>query len=393
MNISSRNAFRPCTSCQLCSVICPKQAITIKLDEEGFYRPYIDNNLCVDCGLCVMSCYKFDENIKETNEEDLENVNHYAASTNHGLIAKATTSGGIADILATHLSKAGYNVIGVKFDCNDNCAKHFVASSEQETKLFRGSKYIQSYAVSALRVLVEKCRNNKFAIFGLPCQIYSISKYLDTIDRRNDCILIDLYCHGCPSMLVWKKVSEKVRKKLKVQNFDEVIFRSKKKGWGKFVLEIRAQGKIYLSSPLHNEFYDLFFSNQVLNESCIDCKLRSTLAYTDIRLGDYWGPIYKKNKLGVSAVTLVTDNGQSLFNEISSEINSSVKPITSFLPYQSWGHKYDCNEELRNTIFDVLKNKNTNIKDAVSIINKRQPVKKRIKVLIKQLLFLFNINY
>ncbi len=393
MNINSSNAIRPCTSCQMCGAVCPKNAISIKLDEEGFYRPSVNASLCIDCGLCVSYCYKFDENIEKTNQDELNNFIHYAAYANQISITKETTSGGIADILAKHLIKSGFKVIGVEFDCKTNSAQHKVANNIEETHAFRGSKYIQSYAVSAFRFLVKQCKKEKFAVFGLPCQIYSLAKYLEKNNRRKNCVLIDLYCHGCPSMLVWEKVSDNVRKKMNVSHFDKVVFRSKKKGWGKFVLEIKAKRKSYLSTPLHNEFYDLFFSNQVLNESCIDCKLRSTLAYTDIRLGDYWGPIYKKNKLGVSAVTLVTDNGQSLFNEISSEINSSVKPITSFLPYQSWGHKYDCNEELRNTIFDVLKNKNTNIKDAVSIINKRQPVKKRIKVLIKQLLFLFNINY
>lgn len=393
MNINSSNAIRPCTSCQMCGAVCPKNAISIKLDEEGFYRPSVNASLCIDCGLCVSYCYKFDENIEKTNQDELNNFIHYAAYANQISITKETTSGGIADILAKHLIKSGFKVIGVEFDCKTNSAQHKVANNIEETHAFRGSKYIQSYAVSAFRFLVKQCKKEKFAVFGLPCQIYSLAKYLEKNNRRKNCVLIDLYCHGCPSMLVWEKVSDNVRKKMNVSHFDKVVFRSKKKGWGKFVLEIKAKRKSYLSTPFHNEFYDLFFSNQVLNESCFDCELRSTLSYTDIRLGDFWGPKFKTNNKGVSGVTVVTEKGKLVFNEISDAINTTQIPLTSFLPYQSWGHKYNCNKDLRAKTFSILKTKNSNIKNAVSIVNNRRSLKDKIKILAKQVLFMLNINF
>ena len=53
----------------------------------------------------------------------------------------------------------------------------------------------------------------------------------------------------------------------------------------------------------------MFFKKNALNEACYACKLRSTIAYTDIRIGDFWGKEYSQNIEGVSAVVINTDKG------------------------------------------------------------------------------------
>jgi len=50
-----------CTGCSICAVTCPEKAINIELSSDGFYEPVVDDLLCVDCGLCQKTCYKFDE--------------------------------------------------------------------------------------------------------------------------------------------------------------------------------------------------------------------------------------------------------------------------------------------------------------------------------------------
>ena len=51
-----------CCGCTACYAICPKSAITMKEDEEGFEYPVIDSNLCVRCYMCMRVCP-----IKEAN--------------------------------------------------------------------------------------------------------------------------------------------------------------------------------------------------------------------------------------------------------------------------------------------------------------------------------------
>jgi len=387
MNILDKSAVRSCTSCQMCGAVCAKKAISINLDSEGFYRPSVDEGLCVDCGLCVKVCNKFDNNICLTDDAQLQKTKLYAASAKNDDIVRKTTSGGIADLLAKQLVAEGYKVIGVVYDSKQNNAVHKVATTAGETDAFRGSKYIQSYSMDAFRELVKGVRNEKYAVFGLPCQIYAISRYLDIIKKRDNCLLVDLYCHGCPSMHVWTKVSENLKVKMQTNAFQNAIWRSKYRGWGNFVLEVIGDnGKHYVSTPMHNEFFDLFFCNQVLNESCTDCKLRGTLAYTDIRLGDFWGKEFDKTFRGMSGVSLVTERAKSLFSKIAQDLDAHEKSYSCFLPFQSWAHTYKIDSNLRHNLISLLADPNSTIKDCVQPLVLKRSQKAKIIILVKQAL-------
>lgn len=45
-----------CCGCTACYAICPKGAITMKDDKEGFEYPIIDEKKCVRCGMCLKVC-------------------------------------------------------------------------------------------------------------------------------------------------------------------------------------------------------------------------------------------------------------------------------------------------------------------------------------------------
>ena len=45
--------------------ICPKSAIEIKEDEEGFEYPHINEEICVRCEMCLKVCP-----IKEAKKQD-----------------------------------------------------------------------------------------------------------------------------------------------------------------------------------------------------------------------------------------------------------------------------------------------------------------------------------
>ena len=387
MNIADSNTLHDCTSCQMCAAVCPTGAISIALDSNGFYRPTVDATKCVDCSLCTSVCYKYDRNVLESDSLDNETI--YGAKALDSELVEATTSGGIADVLARSLIKQGYKCIGVCYDTVRAVAYHAVALTENETVGFRGSKYIQSYTFEAFKQLVANCKKERFAIFGLPCQVYAIHRYLEKRRCRDRHILIDLYCHGTPSMHIWRKYNNEMRLATRQPHFDAVNFRSKVKGWGNFYVVAVVDGeKVFVSDKDKDEFYTLFFSDVALNGACYDCKLRSTLRYTDIRLGDFWGKAYVDDHKGVSAVSIATDKGQALFGAIKDEITYNEHSYKDFLPYQSYGKVYRRNDKLRDIVFSQLRDEKTELKEVIRTIYQNQTMKQRVRRHVKNIVSL-----
>ena len=59
-----------CVGCSACCNVCPKNAISMKPDIEGFLYPIIEKKLCVDCGICEEVCPMLQEksNIKDAEK-------------------------------------------------------------------------------------------------------------------------------------------------------------------------------------------------------------------------------------------------------------------------------------------------------------------------------------
>lgn len=386
MNINDESAIRECTSCQMCAAVCPQNAIAIHLNKNGFYRPYVDDDKCTSCGLCTKACYKFDANIQITASDVVDRIEVYSAQYLSDSLLEKVTSGGVADALAKELIKQGYICIGVTYNDNNHRAEHIIATTEMETDAFRGSKYIQSYSFDAFKNLVRNIRTTKFAVFGLPCHIYAIYRFLSLYKLRENCILIDLFCHGCPSMHVWTKYEQCIKRQVGNKKFDEVQFRSKVRGWGTFYIVVIVEGvKAYMSSPKQDEFYSLFFSDHVLNDSCSDCKLRSTMEYTDIRLGDFWGRRYLTDKKGVSSVAIATDRCNQLFNSIKGQFRTEKSTMTEVIVAQSYGQIYSPNLKLRKEMLEALQDNEKTLNEVVDIFYSEQGVTLKAKRLLKQI--------
>lgn len=393
MNVLSSSELHNCTSCGVCATVCKRNAISIQLDGEGFYRPMVDSSLCNDCGLCTSVCYKYDKEIKKTTNEGLEGKPLYSAWSNNDEVVRNTTSGGIGDLLAHQLLLEGYKVVGVIYNNEKKRAEHRIANSEDDVLSFRGSKYIQSYTYEAFKEVVANCRNEKYAVFGTPCQIYALNKLVTQRKVREHFFFIDLYCHGCPSLNTWTKYLADIKDSKCVKKFDSVSFRSKTKGWGSlYIVEAKLKGKtVYVGKKTNDKFYELFFSEHVLNDACYDCMLRSTLEYTDIRMGDFWGHKFLGNQRGVSAISIATEKGREVFEKLSS-ITSARCSYDEFLPYQSWNLTYKVDEEKRKAVLVSLSNESEGIDAAISVLRQNQGLATKAKRYIKTVLALFPLG-
>lgn len=388
MNILDSNNIHECTSCQVCALLCTKNAISFSINAEGFYRPTIDESTCIDCGVCKRVCYKFTEIepfVFDTN------FCHYAVASTDENILKSTTSGGVSDVLCEQLIKKGYTCVGVAYDYQNDIAIGKIATNREDTYSFRGSKYIQSYSYPAFKQLFSDHKSEKIAFFGTPCQMYALDKYLRRKKIRDNCLLVDFYCHGCPSMLLWKKYIEEKKKEKQIQQFEHINFRDKSYGWGRFHIKAMDKSKVtYLSPKTNDEFYSLFFSDLLLNDACYTCELRDTLNHVDLRIGDFWGKHYLNNTSGMSLVSInpMSSKGKEIFETIKTNVVSNKHKNQDCIPYQSIYKTSTINWNLRNKLIQSLSDKNAPLSDCLSILWKSYSFKQNCYHLIKNIVFL-----
>lgn len=54
--ISNKVDRHDCCGCAVCESACGKGSISMQRDQEGFLYPVVDENTCIDCGLCTKVC-------------------------------------------------------------------------------------------------------------------------------------------------------------------------------------------------------------------------------------------------------------------------------------------------------------------------------------------------
>ena len=330
--------FKYCYGCGVCSISCPQKIIKIELI-DGFFRPIIiDTDKCIDCGLCLKNCgFNYNQPIQDTSFE----LKGYAAWSNNKDIRRICSSGGIGFEIGRQLLYQGYKVIGVRYNVVSEKAEHYISETEEQLIESIGSKYIQSFTEDAFTQINKK---NKYLVIGTPCQIDSLRHYIKTKKIEENFILVDFFCHGVPSMLLWKKYLKHVKKQLRSRNIKYVFWRNKTEGWHKpfnICFDIESPKKIkhsyldylrrdlrehdYISSNTSgDDFYHFFFKHHCLGPQCTkDCKYKYVHSSADIRIGDLWGNTYKENEDGVSGVVVFTKKGLDVINHLN---NVTIKP-------------------------------------------------------------------
>lgn len=309
-------AKRNCTGCGSCALICPRYSIEIRLNREGFYQPYVNASICVECGLCIQVCIKYEEG--ETLRNPFWKTNPIFSYKNRDRqILKQSSSGGFIDCLLQKGIEFGYDVCGCIYDYTQHRVKHVVTSNKNDLYRIRGSKYLQSFTVDAFSSFQK---NQKCIVVGTPCQIFGLSKYLELRKIRNNFILIDLFCAGVPSYILWDKYLRYIDDKYKLGTIQEVNFRSKvRSSWHKYGILIRgAQNIYYQDDAAHCDlFYRLFLSDACKNKCCNseNCFLRKN-SYADLRVGDFWGNKYRTDEDGVSLVVIKRDRCKEIVDLI-----------------------------------------------------------------------------
>ena len=278
-----------CCGCTACSAICEHKAISMQEDSEGFLFPVLDNDLCINCGLCDKICPMGSDHQANSGQDQKT----YLAISEHPEHYSKSATVGICTILARLFVENGGCVFGVCLDESTWKTFHICVSDNEGIERLRNSKYIQSdlrQAFSETKDLLKK--GVKVLFIGTPCQIAGLKAFLRH-DYEN-LLTIDLICHGVYSFKLIRKEVDYWEDRLygKVSNFK---FRSKRRSGGVINFDLKKT-----SSTEHHEFFGPYSPtyrcyayngdsvSYNIRHSCYNCPFREQSRYGDITVGDAW---------------------------------------------------------------------------------------------------------
>lgn len=305
------STIKNCYGCGVCSIACGHELITIEQDKDGFYAPRItDMDRCTRCGLCTKVCAYLHEEVPAADSEP----QGYAAWSRDENVRSRCSSGGVGFEIGLALMEQGYKLCGVRYNADKHRAEHYIATTPEEWNASTGSKYIQSYTAEAFGKINRK---ENYLVTGTPCQIDSFRRYLRTFRSEDNFVLMDFFCHGVPSKLVWDKYLKSVERS--VGKVTSVSWRDKTNGWhDSWAMAIRGdmagEETVYTSRLSRGDaFYRMFLGNQCLGKACYHhCKYKHLASAADIRIGDLWGTAFKDEERGVSALIGLTERGNQV---------------------------------------------------------------------------------
>lgn len=308
-----------CCGCEACVQKCSHNCINFTIDKEGFYYPKVNQDLCVDCGVCDTVCPVINQS------DETKPVEVFAAKCTDDEIRLKSSSGGLFSSLAEYVLSEGGVVFGAVYDQDWN-VKHISVDDVSDLPLLRGSKYIQSRIGDSFAKARNFLRAGRLVLFvGTACQIAGLKLFLKK--EYDNLLAVDVVCHGVPSRKVWQRFVKHLVKSAKNENkvaeVESVSFRDKSFSWKHYssVLTVKVAEKRKQISL--SRFMEGFVKDLYLRPSCYACPSKKGKCTSDITLGDFWGieniyPEFDDDK-GASLVLINSPAGKIAFEKLHTE--------------------------------------------------------------------------
>ena len=328
-----------CYACEACVQICPKNALSMREDADGFRYPHLDENVCVKCGLCRMVCPY--EHTPEKQENDKYVFGGYSSDKS---IRFQSTSGGAFSAIVDAFGEGDYVIFGAETTGLD--VFHSYVLDKRECGKYRKSKYSQSCLGSSYRDVKQFLKEGKKVLFsGTPCQVAGLLSFLDVAKTNRERLLtIEVVCEGVPSPLYIRKLEKEVEKKYGAgitsldYRYTGSGFLSKGK-WDFQIMRLKVGERILAKDRWFNPFWSVWLQHLMSRPSCYKCDFAEKGRVADITLGDLWGvhlycpELYGSNG-GSSLVVCNTEKGKEIFSRAKKYMYGHELDFEVALKYQ-----------------------------------------------------------
>lgn len=359
-----------CSGCTACKNICPKEAIEMVKDEEGFLYPKVNKEKCIKCGKCKKVCP-----VLNKKNRDKFKQKGYIFQYKDKEIRKQSTSGGAFTAIADYVIERNGVVFGAAFDENFNVI-HQSAKNKKDLEKFRNSKYVQSDLKNTFKEVKELLENNILVCYsGTACQIEGLISYLGK--KYDNLVTVDVICRAVPSPMLWKKYLEY---RIKNNNPKKIYFREKFYGYKYSNLTMRDNSKVFYHNGVDTDPYlRAFFSNIAVRPSCYNCSFKEQLHKADFTIWDCFD-VDKYDStfdddIGTTRILLNSEKAIKIFDEI--KMKHSTKEVEVDFLVSNFHQMFNSAKynSKRKEFFDDLKTE-----DFESIISKYFPNSFKCKI-------------
>jgi len=350
-----------CFGCEACYQICPRQAITMKEDIEGFRYPVIDESLCIQCDRCRRTCPH-----ACMPEKHRENKYVFGGYCNNPKTRYESTSGGAFSAVVEAFCDKEYVIFGA--EAQGLQVFHSYISDKQELGKYRKSKYSQSIIGETYDKAKNFLAEGKKVLFsGTPCQIAGLYAYLYALNFHKivNLLTIEVVCEGVPSPLYVRKMDKAMEDKY-VAGIESLDYRYKGSSlldnskWDFEIMRIQLMNKKVLNKDRwFNPFWSIWLNHLMSRPSCYECPFAEQGRTGDITLGDLWGvhlycpELYGKNG-GSSLVVGNTEKGIEVIKAAERYMFGHELLFEDALKYQSPMRKHIDNNPQREAFMSDL---------------------------------------
>ena len=312
VNMPQLAAHDRCTGCGACSSGCPKGAIRMAPDREGFLYPEVTDG-CVQCGHCAHVCPV------QKQREHRTAPQVFAVWSRDESVRQASTCGGAFSALAEYVLEGGGVVFGAALDENLRVV-HTAVKNVHDLSRLRGMKPVQSDtgdAYQQVRLYLDQGRQVLFS--GTPCQVDGLYRYLGEHPER--LLTCDVACGGVCSPGVWAQLVKSMAY-VKQHRPTAVEFCGKLTGDRERRFRVKFEGGGRYDAPMGKcELGRGIARRLFMRPACHRCAYATTDRPGDVTLGDFSGGSFapEEKKSGVSMRLINTAKGAQVFDMLPLE--------------------------------------------------------------------------